>query len=115
MEGVRSAKGSIRLAICPEGTAFPDCNDAAVRTASLTIAHGQAHAHFAGLRPGTYGVSLFHDANGNGRMDTFLGIPREGYGFSRNPPFRPRAPRFAEAAIQVGEGSSTTIALRYLF
>ena len=114
IEGARSDKGTIRLALCPEGAAFPDCKDKVVRTATLTLEHGRAQAQFTGLRPGTYGVSLFHDANGNGRMDTFMGIPREGYGFSRNPPFRPRAPRFAEAAIVVDGKATTTIKLRYV-
>jgi uncharacterized protein (DUF2141 family) len=47
-------------------------------------------------------------------MDTFLGIPREGYGFSRNPPFRPRAPRFDEAQVTIDGRSEALISLRYL-
>jgi uncharacterized protein (DUF2141 family) len=66
------------------------------------------------LAPGSYAVSVFHDANGNGKLDTFVGIPKEGYGFSRNPPFRPRAPRFDEAQVDLTGNSSTVITLRYL-
>lgn len=112
--GVRSAKGVIRLAICPLGAMFPDCRDKAVRTAKVEIENGRAKANFVGLSPGTYGVSVFHDANLNGRLDTFMGIPNEGYGFSRNPSFRPRAPRFSEAAIVVEGSAVATISLRYL-
>lgn len=40
---------------------------------------------FSGIAPGTYAVALFHDENGNGKLDTnFLGIPREGVGVSNN-------------------------------
>ncbi len=113
--GVRNAKGVIQLAICPPGVGFPDCKDKAVRTAKLTIQNGVARASFAGLPAGTYGVSVFHDANANGKLDTFAGIPKEGYGFSRNPGFAPRAPRFAEVQIDVTGAASTTIKLRYLF
>ncbi len=112
--GIKSAKGVIQLAICPAGVGFPDCKDKAVRTAKLTIQNGQAHATFAGLAPGSYAVSVFHDANSNGKLDTFMGIPKEGYGFSRNPGFKPRAPKFAEAEVVVQGQTETTIKLRYL-
>jgi uncharacterized protein (DUF2141 family) len=37
------------------------------------------------LKPGKYAVRYFHDENLNGEMDTnFMGIPKEGYGFSNN-------------------------------
>ena len=35
------------------------------------------------LEPGIYGASLLDDANDNGKMDyNFIGIPKEGFGFS---------------------------------
>lgn len=113
--GISSDRGVIRLALCPPDTGFPDCKAKAVRTADLTIHRGVATASLTNLAPGSYAVSVFHDANGNGKLDTLLGIPREGYGFSRNPPFRPRAPRFAETAISLQGALSERISLRYLF
>ncbi len=113
--GIRSDKGVIRLALCPPDAGFPDCKAKAVRTADLPIQKGVAAASLTNLAPGAYAVSVFHDANGNGKLDTFMGIPREGYGFSRNPPFRPRAPRFSETAITLQAPATERIALRYLF
>ena len=113
--GIKNAKGVIQLAICPPGVGFPDCKDKAVRTGKLTIQNGVARGSFAGLPAGTYAVSVFHDANVNGKLDTFAGIPKEGYGFSRNPGFKPRAPKFAEVQIEVTGQASTSIKLRYLF
>lgn len=114
VRGINSAKGVIRLAICPVNTGFPECKGRELRIASLPIANRQASIHFAGLPAGTYGIAVFHDANNNNKLDTFMGIPREGYGFSRNPPFRPRAPRFAEAALTVSGAASEVITLRYI-
>lgn len=38
-----------------------------------------------GLPAGSYAISVFHDANGNGRLDTgTYGIPLEKYGFSND-------------------------------
>jgi uncharacterized protein (DUF2141 family) len=113
--GLKNAKGNVRLAICPPAAGFPDCGSHALRSAVIEIDNGVARASFPELAPGRYAVSVFHDANRNGRLDTFLGMPREGYGFSRNPPFRPRAPRFDEAEIEVQADSAAQISLRYLF
>ena len=114
VHGIKSARGVIRLAICPQDAGFPDCKGREVRSANLQIGNGQASAHFADIPAGTYGVSVFHDANANGKLDTFMGIPREGYGFSRNPPFRPRAPRFQEAELAVSGPTVASITLRYI-
>lgn len=111
---INSDKGIIRLAICGPASGFPDCTGHAARTATLPITDGTAKASFAPIPAGSYAVSVFHDANSDHKLDTFLGIPREGYGFSGNPPFRPRAPRFSEAQIEIGNDTRATIKLRYL-
>ena len=95
---------------------FPDCaaDPAAHR---LTVpAAAPFELHFTGLAPGTYAIALFHDANGNGRLDTRFGIPVEGFGFSNNPRLRFGPPGFDAARIVVRDGaSSATVNLRYLF
>lgn len=112
--GIKNSKGVVRLALCPPDAGFPDCKTKVVRTASLPIAGGGATTTLTGLAPGRYAVSVFHDANSNGKLDTFAGIPKEGYGFSRNPGFKPRAPRFAEAEVDVAGTSTAAIKLRYI-
>lgn len=112
--GIKNTKGVIRLALCPPDAGFPDCKTKVVRSAALTIAGGSASVTLTGLAPGRYAVSVFHDANSNNKLDTFAGIPKEGYGFSRNPGFKPRAPKFAEAEVQVQGASTAAIKLRYI-
>lgn len=112
--GIKSAKGVIRVALCPPQSGFPDCRAKLVRSATLAIANGSAAVTFEGLAPGSYAVSVLHDANSNGKMDTFAGIPKEGFGFSRNPGLKMRAPKFAEAELVIAGQASTTIKLRYL-
>jgi uncharacterized protein (DUF2141 family) len=112
--GIKNAKGVIQLAICPANAGFPDCKGKVIRSAKLTIVNGQAYGSFAGLTAGSYAVSVFHDVNSNGKLDTFAGIPKEGYGFSRNPGFKPRAPKFTEAELVVQGNTQATIKLRYL-
>jgi len=50
------------------------------------------------IPPGEYAISIFHDENDNGKLDTnFIGIPKEPYGFSNNPVIKLRPPTFMEA------------------
>ena len=37
--------------------------------------------------------SLLHDENENSKLDTMLKIPKEGFGFSRNPAIRMGPPK----------------------
>ncbi len=55
---------------------------------------------FDEIPPGKYAISAFHDVNSNGILDkNYLGIPLEGYGFSKNARGVVSAPTFEEAAF----------------
>ena len=54
------------------------------------------------LDPGQYAIILFHDENGNGKLDkNALGVPTEPYGFSNNVRGFLGPPAFEEAVMQV--------------
>lgn len=81
----------------------------------MTIPATQSRAVFSNIAPGTYAISLIHDENSNGRMDMRLFIPREGFGFSRNPAIGMGPPRFASAAFSVGAApASQPVRVRYM-
>ena len=68
---------------------------------------------FANLPPGRYAVSVFHDENGNGKLDAnVVGIPTERYGFSRDARGKMGPPGFADAAIDLGADTTITIQLQ---
>ena len=65
------------------------------------------------LPAGSYAVSLFHDENGNGKLDSNpAGIPRERYGFSRDARGHMGAPKFADAAVELQRDTTITVNLR---
>ncbi len=69
---------------------------------------------FADLPPGNYALSLFHDENSNAKLDTMLAIPKEGFGFSRNPKIRFGAPAFNQVAFPVAATAVTlTVRMQY--
>ena len=113
--GLRSDRGLLQYCVAARGKAFPNCGSSGAAMGAVSISGGTARIVLPALPSGDYAIAVFHDANRNKRLDTFAGIPREGYGFSRNPAFRPRAPRFEEAAINLPQSTNTEITIRYLF
>lgn len=114
VDRVRSMRGVIHACLNRDPVHFPDCrkDPAALK---LTVPAAQAQLRFSGLIPGRYALTVFHDENGNQRLDTMLGIPREGFGFSRNPKVRFGAPRFNQVAIVLDRGiSRQTVRMQYL-
>jgi uncharacterized protein (DUF2141 family) len=114
--GVRSGDGRVLVAVFDSAEGFqkmtPDKRAAAVQ---LPINGGAARTVITGLKPGRYAVSVVHDANGNGKLDTNLvGLPTEGYGFSRDARGTMGPPSFEAAAFDLPEtGGKQTIKLGY--
>jgi uncharacterized protein (DUF2141 family) len=115
LDGLRSDKGVVLACLTRVPAAFPDCSKDP-RALRLEVPAGEARSlAFAGVAPGRYAISVLHDENGNGLIDRALMLPREGFGFSRNPQVRFGPPRFARASFQVGAGPvSQDIQMRYL-
>lgn len=114
LTGQRSAKGLMRVCLTTDPANFPSCvDDAAAVRRNVSAAAGTVT--IPGLVPGAYAVAVIHDENGNARLDTFAGIPREGFGFSRNPAIRFGPPRFNAAKFPVRAGAERQqIRIRYL-
>jgi uncharacterized protein (DUF2141 family) len=81
----------------------------------LKIQESQARCDFEDIPPGTYALAVIHDENMNGKLDTnWLGIPKEGYGFSNDARASLGAPAFSDASFQYdGQNLDFTISLRY--
>ena len=61
------------------------------------------------VKNGTYAFSLYHDENGNGKMDfRSVWIPKEPYGFSNNPKGKWSKPSFKKCSFLVN-GDDVTI------
>jgi len=113
LQGLRSAKGQVLVCVTRRAEHFPDCGkDPDKRHFKLKPVAGPVDLTM--VPPGDYAVSVVHDENGNGRLDTFMGIPREGVGFSRNPTLRVGAPSFKSVRFTiVGVADTQMIRLKY--
>ena len=114
VEGLRSDKGLVRICLTKNPAHFPDCN-ADPKAISRTLPVSQAkRLSLPDLAPGTYALSLFHDENRNAKLDTFAAIPREGFGFSRNPKIRFGPPKFTQVAFPIAAAPvQVTVRMQY--
>ena len=92
----------VALHAAKEGVEFPD-QKGAVAAQWRNARSGAQEFVFTGLPPGRYAIAIYHDENGNGVMDkNFIGIPSEGFGFSRNARGFAGPPSFNAAAVEIG-------------
>lgn len=111
---LRSHKGSVRVCLTADPANFPACIDDA-QAVTRSIPATATSLRFDGLARGDYAVAVIHDENDNRKLDTFAGIPREGFGFSRNPAVSFGPPRFAAARFTLtSDADRQQIKMRYL-
>lgn len=111
--GLRSGRGKVLVCVTRRPDHFPDCRDDPDRRYFAVPAHA-GEIPLGVLTPGQYAIAIIHDENGNGRLDTFAGIPREGVGFSRNPALRFGAPSFRSASFSIaGSAVEQDVRLKY--
>jgi uncharacterized protein (DUF2141 family) len=113
--GLRSAKGNVLVCLTSNPKFFPDCGkDPAGIKRAVTAAQARL-VHFDAVTPGRYAIALIHDENANNKMDMAIFLPREGFGFSRNPMIVMGPPKFSQALFPVIEGGNTqAITIKYM-
>jgi uncharacterized protein (DUF2141 family) len=98
--GLRSDKGQVLCALHSSADAFPKKPEKAVARTTAKIVERQAICEFTGIALGTYAVSVVHDENANGKLDTnFVGMPREGVGASNDAKGHMGPPKFSAASF----------------
>jgi uncharacterized protein (DUF2141 family) len=113
---IRNSTGTVDCALFDSPQGFPiEVLHSATKAMVIKIRHTEARCDFEDIPPGTYALAVVHDENMNGKLDTnWLGIPREGYGFSNDAKALLGAPSFSAASFQYdGETLDLTISLHY--
>jgi uncharacterized protein (DUF2141 family) len=99
-QGLKDNRGKMFCIIFDEANAknYPNKPEHATMKATSAIVDRAATCTFAGVRPGTYAVAVFHDTNDNGHLDTgFMGIPTEPVGASNDAHGSMGPPKFKDA------------------
>ncbi|RZK77246.1 MAG: DUF2141 domain-containing protein [Methylobacterium sp.] len=114
VDQMRSTKGQLRFCLTSDPANFPNCVDDA-DAVTRSVPAGARRLSLDGLPQGNYALAVIHDENGNRRLDTFAGIPREGFGFSRNPAIGFGPPRFAAARFTLtGDADRQQVRMHYI-
>ena len=110
---VRNARGKVLVAVCPQGKFLKeDC----AYNGEVPARPGTVSVVVHNVPPGDYAAQAFHDENGNEQVDqNFIGIPKEGVGFSRDARITFGPPKWSSAHfIHQGQPSVMRIRLRYM-
>lgn len=108
---VASDRGTLQIAIYASENTFRKTMLRGHREAARA---GRAAVTLSDMAPGEYAVMVFHDLDGNGKLDTNLfGAPKEPWGSSVRGKVPARAPSWAEAKFHLPPaGTTVTVELQ---
>jgi uncharacterized protein (DUF2141 family) len=114
---VRNGDGQLAVALFSSREGFPVKIARAMAKKLVPANDPKCEVVFENVPYGSYAVSVFHDQNNNGKLDTvfLIGIPKEGVGCSNNPKSRFGPPSFADSKFTLDSREvELTIELKYL-
>lgn len=113
VRNVKDGAGKVRVGIFKDAGSFLK-EPFVGRIVSAT--KGELVVVFDQVPAGTYAISIIHDENENGELDSnMVGMPKEGFGFSNDAMGMFGPPSFEKASLKLGtEPASVSIAMRYL-
>jgi len=113
--GIRNNKGLIAIGINTSSKGWPREPQLERNWKKTRIVDGVFTARVENLTYGTYAISVLDDENENFEMDMFLGIPKEGFGFSRDPRVKLSPPKFEDCLFIIEKPfQQITIDIRYI-
>ena len=99
VNSIKSGKGSIRVGL------FNNEKDFLVNAVEgkvVKASRGEITVIFENLQPGDYALSVIHDENENGKLDSnAFGIPKEGFAFGNNAMGSFGPPSFEKAKVEI--------------
>jgi uncharacterized protein (DUF2141 family) len=116
VNGLKNQKGQVCLTVFSSSRGFPFSSDRAVAVQCVKPVGNRSTATFRNLKAGSYAVAVIHDINNDKVVNTNgIGIPTEGFGFSRNPRILTGPPKFGDSSVLVaGADTEIEVKLQYL-
>ena len=112
VQNIASGQGAVMVAVFNEAGQWLKTPVAVAQQAASAQVDGKLTLVLKGLPEGELAISLFHDLNGNGKLDTNgMGIPMEPFGFSNEAKAMFSAPKFEAARFTVPSVARMTITL----
>lgn len=114
MRALRSDRGVASAGLYASASSWTHAGQE-VATCHAPVVDRVSRCRLEDVPPGRYAIGVMHDEDGDGHFDTgFLGIPTEGYGFSRDARGTLGPPSFESAAFDYAGGVlEVPITMRY--
>jgi uncharacterized protein (DUF2141 family) len=115
IDGLKNKEGQVCINLFSSSQGFPGDAKKSLNKQCLPINQTPLIVTFDNLKAGSYAVAAIHDRNRDKTLNSNnLGIPTEGFAFSRNPEIRTSAPKFGDAAIILaGPNTAIQIQMKY--
>lgn len=108
--GLHSAQGRVYVAMYCGEAGFPDDKKKACASKITDAQKGRVRVVFEAVRAGEFAVSMIHDENSNRTLDrNFLGIPKEGWGTSRDAKASFGPPSYSDARLELAAGEKKQV------
>ncbi len=113
VHSLENTRGNLLIGLYSNGLNFPD-KKYAQNGKIIPISKAYEVYTFSKLKQGKYALAVIHDENKDGELSTnFLGIPKEGFGFSNNVIGAFGPPSFTKASIYLEKDTAILIKIRY--
>jgi len=114
--GFKNTSGKAGITLFSKEKGFPMKADLAAEKFFTDIEQSSCTVVLRNIPYGKYAVSVFHDENSNGKVDTnIIGMPKEGVGASNNPKGRFGPPKYKDASFVLdSDEKQVNITIQYL-
>lgn len=110
VDGVRNGNGLIAVTLYADNSRKFLAKGGSLYVGRINASSGTTRTCIHVPNPGVYAIAVYHDENGNRKIDRggVLGIPTEGFGFSNNPPTIASLPSFRSVRLNIPRSGLTT-------
>lgn len=113
ISNIQNDRGQIGCSLYAGKKGFPSEPEKAAKSMFVKPKARKASCRFEGVKPGTYAVSVMHDADEDGKLKTSLvGRPKEWWGVSNDVPAERFGPPKYEKATFKYTGTAKTIKVK---
>lgn len=114
VDRLNNQKGEVCFKLFSGSQGFPYGNESAIKRQCVGITDDSLTIALKDIPSGSYAVSIFHDLNGDRKLNrNSLGMPTEGYGFSNNPVVRSAPPNYGDCIFVLAGNTSIKITMKY--
>jgi uncharacterized protein (DUF2141 family) len=112
INNIPSAKGNIMIAVYNTADGFRE-KDRTFKNMIVPAQKGTMEVTIPQLPSNNYAVAIYHDSNGNGKLDkNFFGVPTEYYGFSNDARGSFGPPSFGDCSFALNASKKIIIHLK---